>query len=279
MSHKCKYCGKEFETGRELGTHYLKCLQNPNRDAIISKAASTHRERNGKHLFTVNCAVCGKEYEVFVSNKEYLQGKYRKCCSKLCSNRLTKMNSNQSELNQKRSDTLKLYYKDKRKTYICQHCGNVYVRTADNRSFRYCSDDCMRAERHKKLSELAIANQVGGLKPETTHSYYKRGYYNNIWCDSSWELAFVIYCLDHDMTIQRNDDYFEYLYDGKIYKFYPDFIVNGKLVEIKGFYTLKNKAKKEQYPDIEFIDKDKIQPYLDYAIQKYGSNFTDLYNN
>jgi len=278
MSHICKYCGKEFETGRELGSHYLKCLQNPNHDEIIAKAAISNRERNGKHLITVNCVVCGKEYEVFVSDRDYLLGKYRKCCSKLCSNRLTKMNSNQNEVNQKRSDSLKLYYKNKLKSYTCQHCGKEYIRTSDNHSFKYCSDECMRAERHEKLSKLAVVNQAGGLKPETTHSYYKRGYYYNIWCDSSWELAFVIYCLDHNMNIKRNKTYLEYSYDGKIYKFYPDFIVDETLVEIKGFYTPKNRAKREQHPEIEFIDKDKIQPYLEYVIKEYGRNFTDLYD-
>ena len=58
-----------------------------------------------------------------------------------------------------------------------------------------------------------------------------------------------------------------------------NFIVNAKLLEIKGFYTPKNIAKKEQCPNIEFIDKEKIQKYLDYAISNYGENFTELYDS
>ena len=131
--------------------------------------------------------------------------------------------------------------------------------------------------RSKKLSESAKRNKFGGLNPNTTHKHYKRGYYNNIWCDSSWELAFVVYCLEHNISIKRNTTYKEYSFENKIYKFYPDFIINNnELVEIKGFITPKNKAKIEQIHDVTFIYKTEIQPYLKYVINKYGNNFCDL---
>lgn len=62
------------------------------------------------------------------------------------------------------------------------------------------------------------------------------------------------------------------------FKFYPDFIVNGKYIEIKGFYTAKNKTKREQIQNVEFIDKTGIQKYLQYVVSKYGNTFTDLYD-
>ena len=276
--HICKYCGKSFDTGRALGSHYLHCEKNPNVKNIAKKAGLTRTKNAGKHLFTFNCKYCGKEYSLYLTDSEYLNGNYRKCCSTLCSNRLTRQNSNIETTKVNRSNSLKDYYNDKLKTRVCQCCGKEYT-SRESSSLKYCSKECSDISKHNKLSTAAIKNKLGGLRAELTHKYYKRGYYYGIWCDSSWELAFLIYCLDHNIEVRRNTESFEYIFDEKIYKFYPDFIVNGKLVEIKGFYTPKNIAKKEQYPNIEFIDKEKIQKYLDYAISNYGENFTELYDS
>lgn len=71
----------------------------------------------------------------------------------------------------------------------------------------------MKLSRHEKLSANAKRIHFGGLNPETTHTHYHRGYYDNIWCDSSWELAFVVYCKEHNMSIERNKQSFEYIFN------------------------------------------------------------------
>ena len=43
-----------------------------------------------------------------------------------------------------------------------------------------------------------------------------KGWYKGFWCDSSWELAYVIYNLDHGIEFRRNTEKFEYEYCGKI---------------------------------------------------------------
>ena len=58
--------------------------------------------------------------------------------------------------------------------------------------------------------------------------------YKNIWCDSSWELAFVIYHLDNNFTIERNKLGLDYNYNNKDRKYFPDFIVDNIYYEIKG---------------------------------------------
>lgn len=65
----------------------------------------------------------------------------------------------------------------------------------------------------------------------------KKGWYKGYFCDSTYELAYVIYCLDHNIPIERNREYFLYEYQGKQHRYYPDFIVDGVLVEIKGFHN------------------------------------------
>lgn len=45
--HKCKYCGKEFETGRKLGGHTASCKENPKRKETLKKLK---QEAKGKKL-------------------------------------------------------------------------------------------------------------------------------------------------------------------------------------------------------------------------------------
>ena len=57
--------------------------------------------------------------------------------------------------------------------------------------------------------------------------FFKWGTYKGIHCDSSWELAYVMYNLDHDIEFERCIDHFTY-YDknGKSHEYFPDFILN-----------------------------------------------------
>jgi len=66
----------------------------------------------------------------------------------------------------------------------------------------------------------------------------KHGWYKGFYLDSTYELAYLIYCQDHTIPIERNTKYFTYTdSNGKFRKYYPDFRVAGKLTEIKGYYV------------------------------------------
>lgn len=63
----------------------------------------------------------------------------------------------------------------------------------------------------------------------------RSGWFRGIWCDSSYELAFAIFCLDQGMAVERNTDSWAYVdIKGDAKRYYPDFRVNGVLHEIKG---------------------------------------------
>ena len=136
--------------------------------------------------------------------------------------------------------------------------------------------------RRKKISESMKKNPMsGGLRKGSGRG--KKGWYKGYWCDSSWELAWVIYSLDHNIKFERNNTGFVYLYKGKKRKYYPDFISNKIYFEIKG---------RRKYEEMDDIDKEKISqfkkelkvlyskdidPYLKYVKNKYGENFISLY--
>lgn len=133
-------------------------------------------------------------------------------------------------------------------------------------------------ELKRKLREHALRRNFGGYNPNSIKKH-KKGKYKNYWCDSSWELAFVIYNIDHEIKFERNNKKFKYyLYNSKR-NFIPDFLLeDGTYVEIKGYVGVEAKAKIEQFKEkLEVIDSQKIKKYLEYVQEKYGKDFTNLY--
>lgn len=129
--------------------------------------------------------------------------------------------------------------------------------------------------RRMKISSTMKKNpKAGGRRIGSGRG--KKGWYKGIFCDSSWELAVLIYCLDHGISIERCTEKRPYEYDGKIHYYHPDFIIDGKIYEVKGAKTKQWEAKISQNPDVIVIDDSNIAPYLDYCTDTYG-NYLDLY--
>ena len=109
----------------------------------------------------------------------------------------------------------------------------------------------------------------------------KHGRYNGIRCDSTWELAWVIYQLDHNVDFERNNDGFDYFFQGTKHKYYPDFILQGNdYIEIKAYETDKVKAKHSQFPyKLSVLYEDDIEKYISYVKSTYQvDDLTVLYD-
>lgn len=109
----------------------------------------------------------------------------------------------------------------------------------------------------------------------------KRGIYKWILCQSSWELAWVLYQIDKGVNFVRNTRYFYYTFDGSTKLYYPDFYLPeiDTYVEIKGYYDKKTQAKVEQFNGILVVlQLNEMKPILKYVVDKYGESFTDLYD-
>jgi hypothetical protein len=122
----------------------------------------------------------------------------------------------------------------------------------------------------------ALGARTGGYKKGSGRG--KSGWYKGIWCDSSWELAFLIYHLEHNIQIKRFEGFFEYTWEGSIHKYYPDFEVGEDIYELKGIPSERELEKIKQAPrKITIITEEKMMPYLKYAKEKYGVKFISLY--
>jgi hypothetical protein len=59
--------------------------------------------------------------------------------------------------------------------------------------------------------------------------------YDSITFDSSWEVIVYKYCKENNIPCEYQPNIqFEYEYDGKKHIYQPDFLINGKLYEVKG---------------------------------------------
>jgi len=141
-----------------------------------------------------------------------------------------------------------------------------------------CLDPQKELERKQKISNSMKGNKNWMFNKH--HGNAKQGWYKNIHCDSTWELAFLVYHIEHNLNIKRCDKQFNFYWENEIHKYIPDFITDEGIIEIKGRKSTKSLEKEKQFPNIKVIDQNLIKPYLEYVINKYGEEFwKQLYEN
>lgn len=292
--YKCE-CGKEFETANSFNGHKSHCLQHlkaVGKDKEFLERLEKYKQNFRRHnkLYSEQaklkkdnkenkiriCKRCKKEYTWKNSNI-----KSKDFCSRSCANKriitpeikekIGKSNKTSDKTNYYKS-IKELEEKRKQKYYNnpnkCEVCGEIL--DYSHRKYKACCKEC-----RSELIRKSALNQK-------YHGFGKQGRYKSFWCDSTWELAYVIYCLDHNINIKRNTKSYQYTYNGKIHRYLPDFIVDNKLVEIKGYYTelvdIKAKAVND-LPLIILYEKD-LKEYFDWVKNNYSyKNLEDLYDN
>jgi hypothetical protein len=128
---------------------------------------------------------------------------------------------------------------------------------------------------------MEISMSIGGYRKGSGRS--KSGYYNGIYCGSTYELCWVIYNLDHSIEFTRFPGKLEK--DGIIY--YPDFLLSdGKtIVETKGYEKQESVDKKTMVAEsfgyiVKVLRKDDLQYAFDYVTKTYNTKkFYELYDN
>lgn len=80
---------------------------------------------------------------------------------------------------------------------------------------------------------------------------FKSEKYPELRFDSRWEVKVYEFCKDNNISIEYSPKIsYEYSYDGTTYTYHPDFLINGKVYEVKGdnfFRTNKSTGKEEMF--------------------------------
>ena len=161
--------------------------------------------------YIIQCKKCNKIFELILTQYTYNIGKYRKHCSRSCANGIkwTEQDKLKKSIAAKNSQKVKQHLKNlsisNRKNEvvvkICPICSNRF-QTNKYANKIYCSIECYKLDKICQFRKVNKHPVCSGYHPGA--GFGKSGWYRGIWCDSSWQLAFVIYHLDHNLNIVRN---------------------------------------------------------------------------
>lgn len=93
------------------------------------------------------------------------------------------------------------------------------------------------------------------------HKRYTNAKYPNITFGSSWEFIVYDFLTEHNIPFEYQVEPIDYEYDGKTHKYFPDFLVNGRIYEVKGdnFFRINESTGKEEmfcpYRDEDWSDE------------------------
>lgn len=148
----------------------------------------------------------------------------------------------------------------------CKTCKTMFTCVNGSYIRKYCSRFCSSKN-----------TNLGGNREGSGRS--KCGWYNGIYCGSSWELAFLVWSIDMNLPIKRCEKTFTYYYESKIHTYLPDFEIGEFIIEIKGYDTKQFQAKLAYCSHINLLvfRKQDLQGIIKHVKDKYGNSYTDLY--
>jgi hypothetical protein len=122
----------------------------------------------------------------------------------------------------------------------------------------------------------------------------KKSYcYKDLFFDSSWELCYYIYLEEQNLEFSYKPASLHYEIDGKQHRYFPDFLVEDELVELKGdqFFDKDNnlfnpyngdlnleKQKCMTVNNVKIISLKEMKPIIKELKEKFGNNFLDQYS-
>lgn len=232
VEYTCKFCGKNF-TVYGISHHELKCHKNP--DRLMTEKQLLGFKKKPTAPVPGYCTFCGKECK----NKNSLSNHERLC----------KLNPNKDALTAHKSGfSIWLEAHPGRSlTSLQKDSKESHTRSRATLSARYKAGELVphqkgkarTAEEKAKISAALKANpNGGGLRKNSGRG--KKGWYKGIYCDSTYELAYVAYNIDHGVVFNRcpKTVCYEYQYKNQSHKYYPDFMLeDGSLVEVKGYHN------------------------------------------
>lgn len=252
----CKICGKEFDTEKAMSWH-------------VKHHNLTNKDYYDKYIKSPNegiCLTCGKPTK-FVSMKSG----YRHHCNKNCMNQDKTVQTKRLNTNIEKYGYATSFFSKETQDKVKQTIQLKY-----GVSNPYAADAVKQKIKKTNLKKYGVEN------PQQNHEIHvktmKHYKYNSLNFDSSWELAVYIYCIDHNIHIEREPVRFKYTnFDGKDSYYFPDFIIDDELVEIKGDQflnednTLKDKAKLKcmNEHNVSLWIKSDVQKYITYCEEKF----------
>jgi hypothetical protein len=199
----------------------------------------------------------------------------------------------------------KTYVKTMKDRYGVENSGQLQQHADGIKKFR---QDKKRVEEAGKQQRRTMLEKYGVETPSQVHGIrlkqQQKYFYENKWFDSGAEIYFYIYHRDMGDSIEYQPDVkLSYEFKGKAHRYYPDFRLNGQLIELKGDHLFNDKgelinpwAKRlSENKRMEFFDRDQaklkcikdngvkivlysqIEECIDYCKKTYGYKYVDSF--
>lgn len=272
-------CGREFKNPQQFNGHKSRCKMHMMCCNKLDKLLLDENARHAKTKTTMQsnnealkeikrqqwlneqhvCEHCGK-----IMTEKFASGRF---CNRKCAN--SKQHS--SETIERISQSMKVaiqtgkatppvcnklvlseyrakkYQEYKINPKLCIRCSTIL--SYNRKHCQYCAD-CLHIVRSEQMSRIAqklLQNSDGNINRQGIRGTAKYGTYRDMPLDSSYELAFVVYCTENNIPIQRSQQHFEYTYKNKTRQYFPDFVINDCIIEIKKLLDSRSASKNRIY--------------------------------
>lgn len=301
----------EANTASEFEIEFLQYFTDRFKDSLTARE-TFYRLLNNVIIRPV-CEQCGKPVKFSNSSNEQL---FQRFCSRKCAanNELTKNRLHETNLEKYGvpiSSQAKVV-KDNAKQHFNKVFGVnnpwqakiVKSKSKATKLLKYGDENFNNREK----SQLTCLAKYGGTSNMHCHDIVvknrQRYVFNNLSFDSVPEIAFYIWLTDNQITFTYQPNVkFAYSVNDTLHFYYPDFLVDGQYIEIKGDHFFKDGKMICPYRDAKWTDDDyqkmcdryeakhqcmlankvKILTkneyiiYVDYVANLYGSNYLDTF--
>ena len=176
--------------------------------------------------------------------------------------------------------------------------ADMHEKTSKTKELRYGNKNYNNPEKTAETNMQKYGVKAPAQNKEIFSKINKPYYYEGEKFNSSWELAYYIYCKDNNINIEHEPETLPYTVGDNIYYYIPDFKIGDQLIEIKGdhfmtnskdglidFYSKSSNDKEmAKYKcmvenNVKIISGNEIVPYLKYIKEKYGKDYLRSFKN
>lgn len=189
----------------------------------------------------------------------------------------------ESILQKRKNSNLKKYGEE-----FAQRSDVVKNKVKENSLKKWGFEYPQQSEIVRKKTEDTLLERYGSKHPNSRYRFQSQVF------DSSWELYVYLWALDHNLKIEREPIELEYYFEGIKHKYFPDFRIGGKLIEVKGPQFFKDGKMVNPYDhsldalfeakhqcglnnNVIFFSKEKIEEIKKEVDAKYTEDFVPLF--
>jgi hypothetical protein len=255
----CEFCGVQITGLHSYNKHKNYCENNPDRKIRVSTNSMKNVSKASDNVLL--CQFCGKACRGILSLRAH--------------ERLCKCNPNHS-MNNVELGILKQSLWNKGLTKDTHPSIMAAANKLKGRPGVFTG----KTHSVETKEKMSTTHTELWHKDDNRRTISKAGWYDGIYMMSTYELSFYIYNKDLGKIVHRCKDRFFYELDGKGHYYYPDFVLDGRIVEIKGYETDLDRLKYSLVPNILVLKHLDIKPYIEYVKSKYKvDNLEELYES